>query len=98
MDPADNLRIARTGRTTRIAAMIRLINRGMTRRFPARKPRQAALAVSEAFDRGMILKSRVRLIERCSKNGVLSMPGQRHVMLTPEPATSDASADENDLT
>ena len=27
-----------------------------------------------------------------------TMPGQRHVMLTPEPATSDASADENDLT
>ena len=67
-------------------------------RFPALKPRQPAAAVSAAFDRGISFIMSVCPTEQRAKNGVLTTPGVRQVTVTPLPATSKASAAENEFT
>jgi hypothetical protein len=86
------------GNIIQVVATIRSINLGMTMRFPALKPRHPASAVSAALDRGISFMRRVCPTEQWSKKAVLTTPGVRQVTVTPVPATSEASAAENEFT
>ena len=67
-------------------------------RFPALKPRHPTSATSGEFDRGINFMRRLCPTEQRSKNAVRTTPGVRQVTVTPLPATSAASAAENEFT
>src|SRR4051794_36290441 len=67
------------GNSTLIATLMRSINRGMTMRFPALKPRHPTSAMSGEFDRGINFMRWLCPTEQRSKNAVLTTPGVRQV-------------------
>ena len=95
---ASKREMALLGNSVQINTLSRSIILGMTIRFPTLKPRHAASAVATAFALGMSFMSQVCPTEQRSKNAVLTTPGARQVTMTPVPATSAASAAENEFT